>query len=542
MAGSKGIRAGKAYVELTANDNQLVRGLRSAQRKLKAFGASITRMGASLLASAAAVAGPILIATKQFASFGDQVNKASIRTGLSAKSISSLGFAAEQSGADIETLEGGFRGMARTLLNAERGLSTAVDSLDELGLSTKDFQGLNPEEQFILLADRIAQIEDPTKRAAIAMNIFGRAGQKLVPLLSGGAAGIKALQQEAESLGITLSDEDAQAAADLTDAMNRMKRAMSAAWLSGGMALSEGMTKFANAMAKVLANVGRYVRENRKFITGVALAATVVAGVGAALVSAGVIIVALSFALGGLVSAVSATIAVLAFLATPFGAVIAALTVVTAIVIRAAVAFSWLQNMFRTLFPNFQGVLSDIAAALTNGNVATAAKLFWAYLELAWARGTEALSVIWWGFLEGMWRAFRDVFAKIASFMPGSKFLSEAILTINLEDIVGKYGNPDSVTEAQKRLDNAREEANSITPQKSSSGGFGSGTDLDDILESINSAVNMGVPSMAGAGGTFSSMSSRIFGAEPTLTRAEEMIIKRLERINKTIEDEGMGP
>ena len=41
MAGASGIRAGRAFVELFADDRALVRGLRSAQQKLAAFGAAV---------------------------------------------------------------------------------------------------------------------------------------------------------------------------------------------------------------------------------------------------------------------------------------------------------------------------------------------------------------------------------------------------------------------------------------------------------------------------------------------------------------------
>lgn len=45
MPPAGGIRAGKAFVELFADDRKLVRGLRAAQRKLKAFGASVRNIG-----------------------------------------------------------------------------------------------------------------------------------------------------------------------------------------------------------------------------------------------------------------------------------------------------------------------------------------------------------------------------------------------------------------------------------------------------------------------------------------------------------------
>ena len=48
MPTAQGIRAGKAYVELAVSNSKLVRGLRSAERKLKAFGGSVRQIGAKL--------------------------------------------------------------------------------------------------------------------------------------------------------------------------------------------------------------------------------------------------------------------------------------------------------------------------------------------------------------------------------------------------------------------------------------------------------------------------------------------------------------
>ena len=52
MPGStNAIKAGRAFVELFADDSKLVRGLRAAQRKIKAFGAGIRSMGLKMAPS-----------------------------------------------------------------------------------------------------------------------------------------------------------------------------------------------------------------------------------------------------------------------------------------------------------------------------------------------------------------------------------------------------------------------------------------------------------------------------------------------------------
>lgn len=180
MALPQGIRAGRAFVELFADDSKLVRGLRRAEKRLKAFGDRIRNLGLKIAGLGAAMLTPLIGAAKAFSSMGDQVAKMAKRTGLSVETLSELRFVASQTGTDFESLEMAFRKMQRSIYDAGRGLSTTVDALEDLGLTFQDLDGLSPEDQFKLLADRISQVEDPTRKAAIAMSLFGRTGMFLL--------------------------------------------------------------------------------------------------------------------------------------------------------------------------------------------------------------------------------------------------------------------------------------------------------------------------------------------------------------------------
>ena len=129
MPNTNAIRAGRAFVELFADDSKLVRGLRAAQRKLKAFGANIRNLGLKMAGLGTAVLAPMLAAAKAFSSMGDQVAKMAKRTGLSVETLSELRFVASQTGTKFESLEMGFRRMRRSIYDAGRGLSATKDAL-----------------------------------------------------------------------------------------------------------------------------------------------------------------------------------------------------------------------------------------------------------------------------------------------------------------------------------------------------------------------------------------------------------------------------
>jgi hypothetical protein len=95
---------------------------------------------------------------------------------------------------------------------------------------------------------------DGVQKTALAMNIFGKAGADLVPLLNAGADGIEALQERAKELGIVFDDITAKQAELFNDKMAELKTVFTGivTQISIGLlpALSATVDAFANS-AKV---------------------------------------------------------------------------------------------------------------------------------------------------------------------------------------------------------------------------------------------------------------------------------------------------
>jgi hypothetical protein len=64
MASAPGIRAGRAFVELFVDDSKLVRGLRRAEKRLKAFGDRIRNLGLKIAGLGTAMLAPLIAAAK----------------------------------------------------------------------------------------------------------------------------------------------------------------------------------------------------------------------------------------------------------------------------------------------------------------------------------------------------------------------------------------------------------------------------------------------------------------------------------------------
>jgi hypothetical protein len=98
-----------------------------------------------------------------------------------------------------------------------------------LQLNAAQLKGLRLEDQLKIIADQFSRIRDPADQTRVAVELFGRAGEQLVPMLNKGGAAISDLTAEADRLGITL-DQNTIGAVDRADkALKRLLATISGA-------------------------------------------------------------------------------------------------------------------------------------------------------------------------------------------------------------------------------------------------------------------------------------------------------------------------
>jgi len=360
-----GVEAGKAYVSLGLKPN-MKKGLQAAGQQFKSFGRQAAMAGAGVAAAGTAVLAPLLAATAKFASIGDEIHKMSARTGVGATALSELAFAAEQSGASVADVEKGFFGLSRALFDAAQGSKMPKDALAEIGLTFEELQGLNPEEQFMKIADGIAGIEDVSVRGAVAQKLFGRAGRQMLPMLAEGSAGIKELREEANELGRSLSGPDADAAAEYTDAMNRLTSVGKGVVQQVGAALAPALAEAATAFAHIAKRVVGFIRENRSTIR-------IVAGVAAAVIGLGGAITALGFTFIGIGAAITGIATALGFILSPLGLIVGGLAAVGFAAEHyfgfISKAIDFVIERFGPLVGMWQDAIGAIVGAIADGNI-----------------------------------------------------------------------------------------------------------------------------------------------------------------------------
>lgn len=178
------------------------------------------KLALPLTAAATAVGFSLSQMMSKFLDTGDAIDKASIRLGIGAERLQSLQYAAKMSGATAEDMNSALGKLNENIAKAAAGKNEELASLfKKLGISLSDANGHVRTAADVLpeFADAIQRNTNSSVRARMAIAAFGDAGQKLIPMLQDGSKGLADMEKKAHDLGLTMSQDDAKAAASLGD-------------------------------------------------------------------------------------------------------------------------------------------------------------------------------------------------------------------------------------------------------------------------------------------------------------------------------------
>lgn len=211
--------AGSAVGKLGLDLSDYARGMLQAQSIASLFPSVVTNFLANpllgLIGIAKDAASAIADAFTSIGSAADDAGEAAQKVGVSVEFLTGVGTAAADAGSSVQGLGDAMKFLNNNAADAAAGNKTVRQAFADLGVSFADSSGKlrDGEAIFFDLADAMANIEDPARRTQAAMNLMGRGGTDLIPLMQQGSAGIREFAATIEGLGGTI-DGDLAAAGD----------------------------------------------------------------------------------------------------------------------------------------------------------------------------------------------------------------------------------------------------------------------------------------------------------------------------------------
>lgn len=216
--------------KLTLDAQEYLNGLGEAEDAGNGFANGLSAVMTGAAAAVAAVSGAVIALgtaiynqTKATAEYGDKVDKASQRMGISTEAYQEWAYVLDLAGGSIDGLEAGMRTLSRVLVDAADGSQSAFEALEAVGLAAEDLEDMTLEDQLNTVIGALGEMESGAERTAAAQALLGRGAMDLGPLLNMTQEDIEAVKQEAHDLGMIMSEEDVAASATLMDSLTRFE-------------------------------------------------------------------------------------------------------------------------------------------------------------------------------------------------------------------------------------------------------------------------------------------------------------------------------
>lgn len=179
-------------------------------------------IGGAAIAGATALGGLAMKAAETT----DRIDKLSAKTGLSKQAFQEWDYVLGQNGVNIEVMKNGMKTLTNFMDQAAQGSEKVISKFDDLGVKLFDTSGQLRAQEDVMrdTLKALADLPNGAEKSAKAVELFGKAGLELMPMLNNGSESIEELTQRAHDLGLVMSDEAVNAGVLLGDTMDNVKK------------------------------------------------------------------------------------------------------------------------------------------------------------------------------------------------------------------------------------------------------------------------------------------------------------------------------
>lgn len=220
---------------------------------------AISGGGVVAMAAAAAIGAYGIASVKAFTDTAGAAIKIRRAMGGSIESASAYGAAAKLAGVDTEAFTKSLGLFDKKLVAANDGGAKAAEMTDKLGTSFVNADGSVKNLGQILpsVADKFKNMKDGPEKTALALQLFGRAGAQMAPLLNRGSAGISDLMAKAKELGLVIDEEGVAKLGKYRTAQREFQGTMEGLKVSLGSALLPAVTTGFQALGNLAQVFGK---------------------------------------------------------------------------------------------------------------------------------------------------------------------------------------------------------------------------------------------------------------------------------------------
>jgi hypothetical protein len=239
---------------IAGDSSKFVRALQQADKQLERTTAGMSRFGkvaATVSAGFAAAGTAVLELARRSANDMAEIQRAAEGAGVSAESLSKLGYAASTVGLQLDDMRDAAFEVSLKLGEAARGEKPATEAFTNVGVAVRDANGALRDSGVVMdeAIQKLAEIKNPAERAAAAAALLGDdVALKMAPLLARGSEEIARLGDEAVKLGVAFDDNAGKSAVKFQENMRRLEGVLTGVGRDLVEVFTPALTMMSNAM------------------------------------------------------------------------------------------------------------------------------------------------------------------------------------------------------------------------------------------------------------------------------------------------------
>lgn len=206
----------------------------------------------------------------------DDLNTMAAQTGLSTAEIQKFQYASDRIDVPLETMTG-------ALAKMKKNMTGQPELWKALGVSITEWTGgpmRNVNDVFYDVIEALSKIENETLRDQVAMQLFGKSADQLAGIIDDGGASLRAYGQEAEQMGLILSDEVLGSLNQTNDQIDKAKAQLQLGLLQLGATIAQVL---APIIEKIAGFIQKVVEFMQRLTPGQAKLIMIIVGIVAAL-------------------------------------------------------------------------------------------------------------------------------------------------------------------------------------------------------------------------------------------------------------------
>ena len=373
--------------------------MKAASEQFKQWGSSLENAGRQMQGLSMAAAG--VVAALGAISYkagqnADDLNTMSKIYGIGTQDLQKYKAAADLVDVSVETIAKSHTKLTKSMASAQSGTGKNAEAFKELGVDVVDANGKlrNSDDVWKDTIKALGNVQNETKRDALAMQLMGKSAAELNPLIEDGGETYEKVAETMKEYNLDFVDQETlDKANEFNDSLDTMKLIGSAALSQVGSQLA---AVFAPALEKVVGIFGKVAEWlgnlNPKVLAVLGVVAAVIAGIAPVLLILG----KLAFAISSIISLVGVIGPGIAALAGPIGIAIAAIAAIIAIgvllyknwdKIKAKAKEMWnsIKTTFAGIKTSIQNSINSVKAFLTNSwnTIKTTARTAWNAVKTA---------------------------------------------------------------------------------------------------------------------------------------------------------------